>query len=778
MFRFDAWPTEFRTITQPFGVRADFYGQFGLPGHEGIDFNAPEGSRIFCVAPGRVSMVQRIIGTTSSNPYGRHVIVEHADGYRTTYAHLSQTSVNVNQMVSAGTQLGLSGNTGNSFGAHLHLTLQKAGARQDNWPNEIVDPTPFVLPLLGWQDPAGPFTNGWAFNVAITAFENLAQVNASPASLRAQPDMDASRIAVIPAGTIIRITGASQNNYIPVAVPNAAIGLDTGDTPPPPTELPPGIATVDGWGFSQNVQVTGDLAIILSPGVNLRNAPRRDGTNIGLVRPNSSAELLGTPQGEYTPIRVSQNDFIGDINLPEVAPDPTDDGTILGWGSTQALTITGQQATTSQFGVNLRARPSTQATKLGMIKGGSVVTLAGQASGIYTPIHARPGDILELVSPLPSVQQPTPIPGTDPTPDPAPVPIHDTTPGWAFTAGIIVNGDQAVAINVGVNLRDAPRRDATNIGFVPGDAPMIVTGSAQGEYTPVRVDDEILQAPFGSSEPQNPEPQLMGNAKIGLHASADPAIAEDEFATFQQLQPGIIKVLSFHSGEAIARLAREHPQASWVVRAFLNFGGRNISPQQFLNDTISDVRRSLNALAGKDVVIELHNETNLVTEGLGTSWQDGASFNSWWLQVLQLYRNALPNNRFIYPGLSPGGDVNRVRQAHIPFIQASRTSVLSADGLGIHLYWSRDFPMSQALDMLDEYIRLFPSTPIWVTEASNNKGGVSATAKGREYLQFWRELQNRPTVQGVTYFVASASNPDFAEEVWVRRGIAGVVGAR
>jgi small-conductance mechanosensitive channel len=67
--------------------------------------------------------------------------------------------------------------------------------------------------------------------------------------------------------------------------------------------------------------------------------------------------------------------------------------------------------------------------------------------------------------------------------------------------------------------------------------------------------------------------------------------------------------------------------------------------------------------------------------------------------------------------------------------------------------------------------------PIWVTEASNNKGG-DPRDKGLEYLKFWSELQQRPTVQGVTFFVASASNPQFGEEVWVGRGIGAVLGGR
>jgi hypothetical protein len=339
----------------------------------------------------------------------------------------------------------------------------------------------------------------------------------------------------------------------------------------------------------------------------------------------------------------------------------------------------------------------------------------------------------------------------------------------------------------GINLRAAPRRDAANIGFVPAFALMSVLGGPQGEYTPVRVDDEVLQPPLGVAPPvsttvaaplADPDPQPVGGARIGLHAAADPDIGESEILEFAAARPGMIKVLSFHGAEAVRRLAQAHPEAKWIVRAFLDFGGRDISPDQFLNDTLSDVRRSLDELQGKDVVVELHNEPNLVSEGLGASWADGGAFGAWFSELLAKYRQALPGVRLLYPGLSPGTAVTGIKHDHIQFIEASRKAVESADGLAAHIYWSNVYPMATALAVLDDYISRFRFRPIWISEASNNKTGPGPAQKGTQYLRFWQELQKRATVQGVTFFVASASNPLFAEEVWVGRGIGEVVGRR
>jgi hypothetical protein len=807
-FKFEAWPTEFRQINQYFGQNPHNYAQFGLPGHEGLDLMAPTGSKIFAVAPGIVRVVN---AQPNNHNYGIHVRVDHADGWQTIYAHMERATVRVGEPVQAGDQLGLADNTGNSFGSHLHLTLKRQNASYTGndgtkWPYNIFDPTPFLLPLLGWQRPAGPYTDGYAYTDGIFVVGDLAQVNSGGINLRNNPSIVGTLIDLVPGGTLIIVTGTPRGQYTPVQVATAS--LSNPPIPPAPTPSPPPPATVhqvDGWAFTTYITPSGNQAVVGQYGINLRAAPSRKATNIGLVKGDSTLTVTGSPQGEYTPVRVRRIDFSGPINIPDdvtqpvpppttqpPAPPPAD--AILGWTYTQNLTINGRTVTSGRFGTNLRAAPVRGGAKLGLFVEGGTGTLAGQSSGEYTPVFVSRSSLRNIPSPLPPVTQPTPLPGDSATPPPPPQPTADTTPGWAFTAAISVSGGMATAGQYGINLRIAPRRDAQMVGFVPGNASMIVTGAAQGEYTPVRVDDNILQGKVTGpvavidtltppDEAPNPEPPVLGHARIGLHASADPGISQAEIEEFAEMRPGMIKVLSFHEPTAVQKLSQAHPTARWVVRAFLDFrspnGVRTISPGQFLNDTINDTRRTLEMIgSGKEVVIELHNEPNLVPEGLSGAWSDGATFAQWWLEVLRLYRQALPGRKFIYPGLSPGAAVSGIKQDHIQFVEASRAAVEAADGLGIHTYWSNVYPMELALNVLDDYISRFRYKPIWITEASNNKAGTPVYRKAQQYLDFWKEIQKRPTVQGVTYFVASASDPAFKEEVWVGRDIGKRVGRR
>ncbi|MBK8258460.1 MAG: peptidoglycan DD-metalloendopeptidase family protein [Polyangiaceae bacterium] len=90
-----------------------------------VDFNrsGDEGDKVVAAAAGKVTRVANE-GNTS---YGRWIEIDHGNGYRTRYAHLSEQSVSVGEQVSQGQKIGLVGNTGGSSGAHLHYEQRLNG---------------------------------------------------------------------------------------------------------------------------------------------------------------------------------------------------------------------------------------------------------------------------------------------------------------------------------------------------------------------------------------------------------------------------------------------------------------------------------------------------------------------------------------------------------------------------------------------------------------------------------------------------------------------------
>lgn len=118
------WPVAGRSITTYFGG-----------GHAGIDIDQyPSGGNpVGAVAAGRVIFA----GGNPCCSYGYYVKVDHGNGYVSLYAHMAGVDVREGQEIAQGTQVGRSGSTGLSTGAHVHLEIYQNGS--------LVDP----LSLLG-----------------------------------------------------------------------------------------------------------------------------------------------------------------------------------------------------------------------------------------------------------------------------------------------------------------------------------------------------------------------------------------------------------------------------------------------------------------------------------------------------------------------------------------------------------------------------------------------------------------------------------------------------
>jgi murein DD-endopeptidase MepM/ murein hydrolase activator NlpD len=112
-----------------FGNRKDpFTGRLAF--HSGIDYAAPQGTKVFAAGAGTVTFVGQMSG------YGNVVEVTHGNGLVTRYGHLSGFLAKEGQKVQTGTPIAKVGSTGRSTGPHLHFEVR----RTDN----AVDPARYL----------------------------------------------------------------------------------------------------------------------------------------------------------------------------------------------------------------------------------------------------------------------------------------------------------------------------------------------------------------------------------------------------------------------------------------------------------------------------------------------------------------------------------------------------------------------------------------------------------------------------------------------------------
>jgi murein DD-endopeptidase MepM/ murein hydrolase activator NlpD len=112
-------------VTSGFGWRADpLHGAARF--HRGVDIRAAYGQDVPAAAPGRV------VSAGGEGAYGQTVVIEHAGGLRTRYAHLSTTLVAAGDEVQEGQRVGQAGRSGRATGTHLHFEVMTASGEPLN----------------------------------------------------------------------------------------------------------------------------------------------------------------------------------------------------------------------------------------------------------------------------------------------------------------------------------------------------------------------------------------------------------------------------------------------------------------------------------------------------------------------------------------------------------------------------------------------------------------------------------------------------------------------
>ena len=106
------------------------------PGNRGIDIGAPTGTPIYASAPGTVLIVRtgcKVGRRTCGGGYGNMAIIEHPNGTRTLYGHMSKVATHIGDQVARGEVIGYVGSTGRSTGPHIHFEVFNARNPGADW---------------------------------------------------------------------------------------------------------------------------------------------------------------------------------------------------------------------------------------------------------------------------------------------------------------------------------------------------------------------------------------------------------------------------------------------------------------------------------------------------------------------------------------------------------------------------------------------------------------------------------------------------------------------
>ena len=114
------------------GIVTSRYGFRSGRNHNGIDLDLETGDTVSSIWSGKVRYAKY-----NEGGFGNLVVVRHYNGLETFYAHLSKLLVFPDQEIKAGEPLGLGGNTGRSFGSHLHFEIRFYDAPLN--PEEIIN---------------------------------------------------------------------------------------------------------------------------------------------------------------------------------------------------------------------------------------------------------------------------------------------------------------------------------------------------------------------------------------------------------------------------------------------------------------------------------------------------------------------------------------------------------------------------------------------------------------------------------------------------------------
>ncbi len=255
-------------------------------------------------------------------------------------------------------------------------------------------------------------------------------------------------------------------------------------------------------------------------------------------------------------------------------------------------------------------------------------------------------------------------------------------------------------------------------------------------------------------------------ARIGLNARNDVYFPEEDYRLVREARIETLKTLSITDVSVYERLRRENPSIEFIVRLWdKGFGpGKHPSPQEF----VERIAPRIQALRPYTDKFEIHNEPNHFhrIEGWGSSDEQARDFKNWYLEVLRRLREFFPWAKFGFPGLA-------INYPHrdLEWLEICREAVEESDWLGCHCYWQYENHLSEEWGLRFKlYHKMFPHKPIEITEFGDSTPDLPPEEMARKYVEYYQELYKYPYVNSACAFIASSSDPAWANFVWRTEG--------
>lgn len=277
------------------------------------------------------------------------------------------------------------------------------------------------------------------------------------------------------------------------------------------------------------------------------------------------------------------------------------------------------------------------------------------------------------------------------------------------------------------------------------------------------------------SVPEPPQYATLdeGHALKGLHGIADPRIeAWNQFNLIDVVREcsfESVKVLCPGTSAQQVQAMRDKGARFIYARLFAHMGEPRgdtleLRARWFVDEVYDDLFYLYTN--GNVRYVEIHNEPNLVIEGLGSNWNNGVEFGVWFSYVTAILKDRLPQLKVGFPGLSPGPTIydpenpRNNRQDSTVFFAQARQAVTQSDFLCQHTYFGGDGSQWQVMiEQINSFADAHKNKVILVSEFSNNSTLSSKADKGQQYKQFYvaAQLQLRPNVGALNVFVLWSS---------------------